>query len=219
MPALTHGRVVNGFNLLPRDIRFSNKRNATCCDKKLCCGRPLQYNRMQVGNIYKYKRVNSAPSNGKFAKNIAIGRSFAAKRAISRRVSNTLVLKDSNGKNIMQTNNFNLQRTFACYVMIPGRNFGFDDDTKVCCNDKGSVVLNSDYEITGFSKDHSAEGGGRICCKAMIASCLACSEGISEKEYCKKHPHTPGCPNTKPDKPAPLELSKNRVELVIRELE
>ena len=56
MPALTHGRVVNGFNLLPRDIRFSNKRNASCCDKKLCCGRPLQYNRMQVGNIYKYKR-------------------------------------------------------------------------------------------------------------------------------------------------------------------
>jgi hypothetical protein len=218
MPALTHGRVVNGFNLLPRDIRFSNKRNATCCDKKLCCGRPLQYNRMQVGNIYKYKRVNSTPSNGKFAKNIAIGRSFAAKRAISRRVSNTLVLKDNNGKNIMQTNNFNLQRTFACYVMKPGRNFGFDDDTKVCCNDKGSIVLNSDYEITGFSKGHSAEGGGRICCKAMTASCLACAAGITPNEYCKKYPKTQGC-KPEPDKPAPLELSKNRVELVIRELE
>ena len=191
MPALTHGRVVNGFNLLPRDIRFSNKRNATCCDKKLCCGRPLQYNRMQVGNIYKYKRVNSAPSNGKFAKNISIGRSFAAKRAISRRVSNTLVLKDNNGKNIMQTKNFKLQRTFSCYVMKPGRNFGVDDNMKVCCNDKGGVVLNSDYEITEFSKNNSAVG--KICCAAMIASCLACKMGITKQKYCQMNPTQAGC--------------------------
>jgi hypothetical protein len=141
MPALTHGRVINGFNSLPRDIMFSNKQTAKCCDKKFCCGKPLQYNKMQVGHMYKYKRVSSAPSNGKFAKNVAVGRSFAAKRAISRRVSNTIVLKDKNGKNVMQTNNFNTQRTFDYYGMIPGRNFGFDDNAKVCCNSNGGICV------------------------------------------------------------------------------
>lgn len=26
-----------------------------------------------------------------------------------------------------------------------------------------------------------------VCCKAMISSCMACVEGISEKEFCKKN--------------------------------
>lgn len=32
-----------------------------------------------------------------------------------------------------------------------------------------------------------------VCCKAMISSCMACAEGISEKEFCKKNPHVSGC--------------------------
>ena len=142
MPALTHGRVINGFNLLPRDVTVSNKRNATCCNKQLCCAtRSLPYSKMQVGHMYKYKRVSSAPSNGKFAKNVAIGRSFAAKRAISRRVANTIVLKNNNGKNIMKNTNLNVQRSFNHYVMKPGRNFGVDDNTKVCCNGNGGICI------------------------------------------------------------------------------
>ena len=33
------------------------------------------------------------------------------------------------------------------------------------------------------------------CCMAMTADCLACSDDISVKEYCKIHPSTVGCEN------------------------
>ena len=33
----------------------------------------------------------------------------------------------------------------------------------------------------------------RPCCKALTASCLACSAGVKISEYCNKHPETPGC--------------------------
>ena len=33
----------------------------------------------------------------------------------------------------------------------------------------------------------------RYCCMAMTATCLACSEGISIEEFCKKKPKTQGC--------------------------
>jgi len=33
----------------------------------------------------------------------------------------------------------------------------------------------------------------RICCTAMIASCMACSEGKSTAEYCAQKPDTDGC--------------------------
>ena len=32
-----------------------------------------------------------------------------------------------------------------------------------------------------------------FCCKALISSCMACQEGISEKEFCKKNPNVVGC--------------------------
>jgi hypothetical protein len=34
-----------------------------------------------------------------------------------------------------------------------------------------------------------------ICCLALIASCLACSVGVTEATYCKWHPTTAGCTN------------------------
>eukprot|EP01063_Lacrimia_lanifica_P025737 TRINITY_DN336_c0_g1_i1.p2 TRINITY_DN336_c0_g1~~TRINITY_DN336_c0_g1_i1.p2 ORF type:complete len:207 (+),score=85.26 TRINITY_DN336_c0_g1_i1:45-665(+) len=34
----------------------------------------------------------------------------------------------------------------------------------------------------------------RICCEALTAECLSCSEGITEEEYCAKNPDTVGCP-------------------------
>lgn len=33
----------------------------------------------------------------------------------------------------------------------------------------------------------------RFCCRALIASCLACDEGVSVAEYCDANPQTVGC--------------------------
>ena len=37
----------------------------------------------------------------------------------------------------------------------------------------------------------------RSCCRAKIASCLACSAGMSVRKYCKKNPFTAGCKRKK----------------------
>lgn len=34
-----------------------------------------------------------------------------------------------------------------------------------------------------------------MCCKAMTASCLSCSAGVTEEEYCGWHPETVVCPD------------------------
>ena len=34
----------------------------------------------------------------------------------------------------------------------------------------------------------------RACCYALTASCLACSAGKTEEEYCRDFPNTVGCP-------------------------
>ena len=34
-----------------------------------------------------------------------------------------------------------------------------------------------------------------FCCKAMIKSCLACSEGITVAAFCEKHPGEYDCPS------------------------
>merc|ERR1712150_287274 len=39
------------------------------------------------------------------------------------------------------------------------------------------------------------------CCTAMSATCLACTEGISVEEYCKKNTDVRGCGTDKPEKP------------------
>lgn len=52
------------------------------------------------------------------------------------------------------------------------------------------------------SAEEKGDGEGeeypRMCCMAMTASCLSCSEGISVKEYCARHPDTVGCPTHSP---------------------
>jgi hypothetical protein len=47
----------------------------------------------------------------------------------------------------------------------------------------------------------------KICCKAMTLACLACSAGVSEKEFCSKSPGQYGCPKPKP-KPTPKPPAK-----------
>ncbi len=112
MPALTHGRVKNGFNLLPRTIIYAqgkcrNDPNSAaqtddeptkwqneakyCKDSQraLCCGRPLQYTNMGGMSLYRNSRIPTGPANRKFASTVSVGRSFAAKRAIARRTANS----------------------------------------------------------------------------------------------------------------------------------
>lgn len=127
MPALTHGRVINGFNLLPREILYTNKGNVSACDKPVHCGKPLQYTNMQLGKTCG--RVSNSSSTDKFANTVTVGRSFASKRAISRRVANITVT---------QNNNSNSSRKFNYCSMIPTRNFGIDDNIKLCCKSKGN---------------------------------------------------------------------------------
>jgi hypothetical protein len=112
MPALTHGRVKNGFNLLPRTIIYAQgkcnndaasasqklaeptkwQNEAKLCkgsQRALCCGRPLQYTNMGGMSLYRNSRIPTGPANRKFASTVSVGRSFAAKRAIARRTANT----------------------------------------------------------------------------------------------------------------------------------
>ena len=106
MPALTHGRVINGFNLFPRQTkgyyqqfppnvngrkRVDNFRESQCtgCDKRLCCGRPLQPFKLQLSSCGKGRcRVPTGNESRKRALTCGgVGsRNFAAKRAIGRRV-------------------------------------------------------------------------------------------------------------------------------------
>jgi hypothetical protein len=37
-----------------------------------------------------------------------------------------------------------------------------------------------------------------MCCEAMLASCLACADGVSEDDYCEAHPAQFGCPAAAP---------------------
>ena len=111
MPALTHGRVKNGFNLYSRTITYAqnsckdaNGNILSCCldrnhppsiapcggQKDLCCGKPIIPSKYNYSNGGGLCRVPKGPSTRDRA--LASGgvgsRSFAVKRAIGRRVQN-----------------------------------------------------------------------------------------------------------------------------------
>ena len=88
MPALTHGRVINGFNSQSRYIKFYKRNCDPICQKDRICSVPLQPSNMNPSSGL-LKRVNSKPSRDKNASTVEIGITFAAKRAISRRVCNS----------------------------------------------------------------------------------------------------------------------------------
>ena len=49
----------------------------------------------------------------------------------------------------------------------------------------------------GGAKPAAPAGGGstkpKVCCKALIADCMSCAEGLTVAEYCAKNPKTAGC--------------------------
>lgn len=122
MPALTHGRVKNGFNLLPRTITYAQGTCNTNPDsagqnmeepdrwqngtklckgsqRSLCCGRPMQYTNMKGKNVFRNVRIPTGPENVKLANTVATGRSFAAKRAIARRTATGTKIKNKDYPN------------------------------------------------------------------------------------------------------------------------
>ena len=120
MPAQTHGRVYNGFDIYTRKTKFAQagcptdkkgyrqrrrpSRNSSTglvdhwipCggQKRLCCGTPLQpFSMFNNVSGQGRRRVPTGNSGRKFASTVTIGRSWAAKRAIGRRVANCQVKK------------------------------------------------------------------------------------------------------------------------------
>ena len=50
------------------------------------------------------------------------------------------------------------------------------------------------------------------CCKAMTASCLACSASMTKEDYCHKNPDTSGCPQAKKEPvPSPPSVASSRM--------
>lgn len=73
--------------------------------------------------------------------------------------------------------------------------FGFSTDARRL-QAAGSVAAGSGDSVIGGSGDSV-----RMCCMAMTASCLSCSQGISEAEFCLLLPDTPGCVKETPTEP------------------
>tara|TARA_B110000046_G_scaffold150372_1_gene158721 strand:- start:3043 stop:3318 length:276 start_codon:yes stop_codon:yes gene_type:complete len=90
-------------------------------------------------------RVRNGSSNGKFALNVAVGQSFSAKRAISRRVSNSYAIKDQNGIALLNNDGFNVGRKFFYYGMIPGMNI--DNKYMVCCKERDGIRTSTDNKV------------------------------------------------------------------------
>lgn len=91
MPAQTHGRVINGFDIFSRNKSVSiNYYTGKCstkkkCEKGVCCGKPLQPFNLKPKSTFRRLQTSQYESRKK-ASNVVIGRSAAAKRAISKRV-------------------------------------------------------------------------------------------------------------------------------------
>ncbi len=128
MPALTHGRVKNGFNLFPRKIKYAQPKcnkdtkeeaaarkaqgynqlaeydpngNKVCVNAQrgLCCGSAIQPRNLGPGHLFQRYRVPTKSCNRKYASTVVTGRSFAAKRAIARRVAKQMPVKNEKGEN------------------------------------------------------------------------------------------------------------------------
>jgi len=62
---------------------------------------------------------------------------------------------------------------------------------------RGALPVNEDHSHVDPNKEESSaeadEAAPRGCCKALLARCLACGEGLTVEEYCKEHPKASGC--------------------------
>lgn len=87
-----------------------------------------------------------------------------------------------------------------------------------------SIACSSDEDCDGTCVDAGtcdsfceAPEPEQVCCKALIASCLACTQNVTEEEYCAENPDTVGCPEQTPE---PEEnVSENNSEQPVPEEE
>ena len=98
-------------------------------------------------------------------------------------------------------------------ICLPGFNpyaDGFWTCTKMAC--EGCTDKNAtNYDEYANIDDNSCEYDctNAVCCMAMTASCLACSECMSVEEYCQLNPDTQGCPVTGCTDPSAVNYNTN----------
>ena len=107
MPALTHGRVKNGFNQYSRIINMKTAKDPKTGRSYMCCATggkailPTKYNNYSNGCFKGNCRVPTGTISN-IDRSIASGgigsRSFATKRAIARRVQNRNQLPKGSAK-------------------------------------------------------------------------------------------------------------------------
>ena len=136
MPALTHGRVVNGFNQYARSITYSKKK---CGGPGICCGKPLQPTKY---NVYTKGRNSSRirnRENPKTDRAISLGgigsRSFGTRRAIARRVQNRNQMPKKSGKFWLIPSKKGYDTATGITTII-----GAESDTTVCCSPTITVL-------------------------------------------------------------------------------
>ena len=144
MPALTHGRVINGFNQYARSITYARPNcpekptRDTCGGQKpFCCGNPLQPFKNNPGTYCGsgFCRIPTGPCTRKHAPATGVvGRSFAAKRAIGRRVANChghpsscALTGTATGEVIEGVSAAQLQSLLKGAVLIDGGGWGVDN--------------------------------------------------------------------------------------------
>ena len=49
--------------------------------------------------------------------------------------------------------------------------------------------------VAGVLAAQNTNDQTRVCCKAMLAQCLACFEGVDVRQYCTRHPREMDCPS------------------------
>ena len=108
---------------------------------------------MHPGKIYQRRRIPTGPTNRKFASTTVTGRSFAAKRAIARRVAKQMPKKNDKGENMYDANG-NLIVTECCNIPTatiskPVQKYRIVSNTSSTSNNTSSTSSNIVSTITG----------------------------------------------------------------------
>ncbi len=78
----------------------------------------------------------------------------------------------------------------------------FEEGNRWIASPPCSIACSSDEDCNGTCVDAGTCAATCVapepeepdCCKALIASCLACTQNVTEEEYCAENPDTVGCP-------------------------
>ena len=71
--------------------------------------------------------------------------------------------------------------------------YGCSGDSSKPCPDDVKKCSDGTYVNRDPAHQCQFKRCSRMCCKAMTAQCLACSQDVTVEEYCRDHPRTVGC--------------------------